>query len=527
MPACETQEDVDADCGDDLDSTNAKSACEEMLRVKKELDVELELASKKMDETESVQNINPLSSTVNAFGDAMEAEATTENTVLTRIATNLSTQTTLDLSSSCNSQTIQEQMNMIEGPDSECVKALSAAGIVGEELKEFLRIKNVTQKNVADAESDCKLTQILSALSEMDASIDNLALQKSLNEAKGAGATSDSDQFMCTDISVNQSACKYVRQSLCCSNDINQKQSNVLQTGCASVENVEQANEASARASCEISASATISETMKTAVKNSVTQDAITKSTGVTLDFLGMFMLLLFAIPFLLFYAAFKFFKKGLKTGVTLLFMGSGVIFIGLGSYFIYVHTTDSSQQPPPDEDEITILDKPFSVCDGTTMSAAFSRATFKAAKDHVAATSGVIGFDFFPDDISKLPSSTGDTELGLVGYITNINYTEGDENPTEIKDRKYFLFIDPDYTPRNVAKECDPRVDTNQERCVSYLKPHKFTKNNQYLYAGIGFIVVGVLLSIAIFIYYKKNKKRKGSGKKVPDNSGSGAGAS
>ena len=84
---------------------------------------------------------------------------------------------------SCDNIISQIQTNILRGPSAECITAWVAMGLTPEEIKQGSKVGSITQENKADAKLDCQTNQIIAALSKMDATVANLAMQEALTEA--------------------------------------------------------------------------------------------------------------------------------------------------------------------------------------------------------------------------------------------------------------------------------------------------------------------------------------------------------
>jgi hypothetical protein len=76
--------------------------------------------------------------------------------------------------------------------------------------------------------ADCTISAALKQLTKSEVSVDNLALQKALQSAKGMGASNSNEQKMCNVIDVGVSACQYMKQQQCCNTSLASVQENKL-----------------------------------------------------------------------------------------------------------------------------------------------------------------------------------------------------------------------------------------------------------------------------------------------------------
>lgn len=168
---------------------------------------------------------------------------------INKLEMKLSSISVAEQDSRCKNMINQSQSNIIRaGIPPDCLEKL---GTYPKDLQDKIlqggNVSNVTQTNTALAGNLCKIDLVLKALTEMEASIDNSTLQSVANQAKGILASAKSEQDVCNDIGIEMTACKYINQSQCCSQEIVQQQENLLETGCGgSFSNIVQSNTSSA-----------------------------------------------------------------------------------------------------------------------------------------------------------------------------------------------------------------------------------------------------------------------------------------
>jgi hypothetical protein len=217
----------------------------------------------------------------------LKAEAKTKQSVINDIETNLASKSFLEQENKCVQSTSSSQSNSVS--NLECVKQLMDVNKMAIEnnmevpfsaadIKEVAGVTNVIQDNNSSQEVTCKMKLLLGALSKMKASVDNSALQKALTEAKGIASSADSDQMNCNAIKTNISACKYVTQEQCCSQDARSTQENIFE-GCAA-NNIQQRNTSKSTALCLQSSELTVTDDQTSDIKNTVDQSAKTKAIG-------------------------------------------------------------------------------------------------------------------------------------------------------------------------------------------------------------------------------------------------------
>ncbi len=481
IPKCSGGEPVeDRACDSEVENMSAKEVCEAVQKKKRNI-------------WDAIVEGNPLNVLIKAFS----SDAQVSDNIQNDLDININTTTIINQMASCDNVISQIQTNVLRGPSPECVTAWVQAGATLKEIKEASTVQNISQKNVADAKLDCQTNQIIEALSKMDATIDNLAMQEALAEAKGLLSDADVNQNVCNNVNVNMSACKYISQNQCCSQVIQQQQKNLIDKQCSLGKwtNITQKNDAKALAMCRMNANSSISDTLAGDIINKTNQSGKGKATGFTTSFMAMIIIiivLVIAIPLVLKLILRKKMmdKKGsltLSTSPTpptsstqstpstpsggaesrikespmiyYTFVIISGLLLSAGVVCIILFFTTKKKQ-------VVVIDKPFIRCTNTLAKDKSQRITFKQIKEKAQADSDIIGFDFFPDDIHSNPAKLNETQLGL-GIL--LSYIEKDD-------------------------VCKSSLDISKERSISIIK-----KQTNYL-----FIIFGILLILAgILIYF------------------------
>ena len=257
---------------------NARSACEQMQERSTEVSDSIRAAA-----AGATLGMSAIGEGLGKLFGGSDAE--TKSEVINNIRVEMDTKSMLDQMSKCEGIIQTAQSNVLKGMTEDCVKMLLASGLSSTEIGQMTSIKGIAQTNSSNSVAKCKIDMVMDALSNMDVSIDNAALQKAITSAEGLGASAATTQKTCNDISVNMSACKYLSQQQCCSNKIITNQQNLLDVGCSlgAFSDIVQSNENEARAACEMSATSTATDELIGNLKNKVEQDSETTATGLTL----------------------------------------------------------------------------------------------------------------------------------------------------------------------------------------------------------------------------------------------------
>jgi hypothetical protein len=438
-------------CAKELEPVSAKQACEE----RREKSTNL-LA-------EALKMANPL----NWLVDALTSSAKSDQQVLNNIRIQLKSTSVLEQMSKCENTSSSVQSNIIRGPSVDCINAWAAMGLSSEELKNAGTLTNITQENINKSIMDCKINQIMDALSTMDASIDNSVVQDALNKAQGLMSDSTSDQFICNNISSEMTACKYLSQNQCCNNNLNSVQTNLIDKNCTlgPWSNITQKNDSTQLAACGLSVESGIKEVMATKIKNKANQSAKNSSEGMTMGFL----IILFVII-------------AMVLGAPVVLIGSvgnklfsilGIILLVVGSVTIALYWVNKKA-------EKIIVDKPLSGCDETSLyDTKLERTTYGKAKLSYEQNSDIAGFDFYIDsneDISPLKIDSKQT--GSVLYFSSVG------KYSNCEDVKYEELVD-------------------KNKTISYIKAKQDVK---YLIIGGAVLMAGIVQLLIGF--FKKDSK-------------------
>ena len=409
--------------------------------------------------------INGPTNFIKAFG----ANAESMQKTVVNVGLDIDTRKIAEQTSRCDSIIDNIQLNSIQGSKPECFKAYADAGFSPSEIREMtkLNITNFTQQNTADLKNKCVINQAINALSQMDASIDVSALMTTLNSAKGMVSSSKSKQESCVNVNQKLSACQYLSQNQCCSNQISNKQTNLLDQGCSSatINNNSQINDNKAFNECLLDAGSSVSDVIKTDIKVKVDLTAENKSEGLTMDF----FIIIIIVLVLIFGGPMIFINKMGNMGRNVFFGLIGVI--GLCFIAAYFITKKSEKE---------VYNKPFCVCKKTSLKEPF-QTTLGQLKIKFA-EGDEFGYDFIQDDKDK---PVDDTRSGLGVFINSIERS-GDS------------------------------CETFDGKSYSYVKGYSDTN---LLIIGIVLIVLSIILLVVNFIYSYTNNKNKEEEEKEEEN--------
>ena len=436
-----------------------------------------------LDAAKLIKSINPYTSII----DSLTSKAGSDQTLRNIINVELDQKSFQDANQECNNITTQIQSNTITGTSPECIDAfgkltsfLPAADRAAymDKLTAGGTVEGVTQENIANAISDCTTKAVLTALQSQTASVDNLAVQRAINESKGLMASATSNQDTCNNISTKMTSCSYAKSNNCCLNSINQKQSNALDIGCGfkSYKDIIQKNSQTAYATCSLTSESNLSQSLASSIVNKSDQSADNKATGLTVDFLLIILIiivLIFASPFLL-----------IKAMGNVVYVFMGILLGCIAGYYIYLYVDSKAVSE-------TLNNIPYIKYKQTSIKTK-ENTTYSKAKEHVDKNSDILGVDFFIDKTIEPQNIVLDTQdtsgtNGLAVYLKSIG------------DDKEFS---------------SPEPDLSQNNCVSYRKDYA---NNMYLYIGAPCALLGCLFILIGIV--KLLKSNPDPSTKTPEN--------
>jgi len=105
------------------------------------------------------------------------------------------------------------------------------AGLVRDgSLDPVIDVSNIDQTIQNKNKATCVMNSMQKSHSDQMSSVDNTALQESIQDMEGGGNI-NSDQGKCTEINTSQSACEYVKDKQCCMNSVTESRENLLSVG--------------------------------------------------------------------------------------------------------------------------------------------------------------------------------------------------------------------------------------------------------------------------------------------------------
>jgi hypothetical protein len=465
---CKNKDDPTSGCSKDLVEEDAKLTCE---KIKNEYDA-------------LIAQYNTIEKTATAFSLSEFIKSFGANNKLSSKMQNLIKSVQEQTQDVVTSQTCQTLVNSVQSneisrseecsPKSEIIIALKDRP---EQLSEYLqsfRIDNVIQMNESEVAQQCVLQSQIATALKMEASVESAALVKFLQKSSDLLANNDADSDICNNISSTMKSCQYIKTNLCCNNEMNSTQQNLIE---CPVTNVSQKNSKRALQICNLTGSTTVDAGLITKLKSSVSVSLSQTATGTSL----MSFVLLLAVIFLgppLGIGLFSFF---LPKEIVVAFFG--IICIVIGIVILNMH------KPLPEKPEFTnkTRDQPIFAAKDYKPNSSYNPAAqtdikpikYGAAKKISLDDKNCLAIDFSITKISDSSDITDDN-VGVPVFYNSI------------KDGYY----------------CEENIDDSKNTYFTSYKP--FQSSPLDIYGKLLIAVGAILILMAIYILYANSTKRK-----------------
>lgn len=459
---CNTSYDDNVPCdmkNDDGSAMTAKDAC----------NISRDKGSNWKDVAMKVLEVtNPISAAAGLV-EAFKTKSKSSQDIINELDIDIDLDTIIEQTNECNNSIALSNVNSISCTETKACGDLqqlyAEMGAPPSEVIKFgCNISDVSQEIKVHAEQLCAVDSMIAALSDMEASIDNQTMMSVLNEAKGIMAGSESDQFVCNDISTTMSACKYINVSQCCDNQIKSSAINSLDlVACGEgAHGISQAHNINAKNTCLLSSDVKVEDSGSADTKNKSEMDAENYSEGITMGFL----LVLLAVLFIIFIAVPAIGISTLKKYVWLL----GILLIIIGALLVVRYKASPKRAEFSGE---------------TTGSSCLGSCAVMSD-----------AFDVGENEIEDLVDASHDNgsqgfELnnGEVRFITKLDKKKN----KNCKDKNVFKKLD----------KCDKNSDS-----YTYVRQKKRTLA---LYSAIACIVMGLILLLVGVVKMSKSSKITG----------------
>ena len=467
--------------GEQNEGDTARSVCERIEKKKDDLLVSTFWIGDKM-------YTDPSAEIWARMVDKMGAKSVNE--VINRTVLSLNPKTVIKQTNECINAVTTNSSNVVTAScdiDFKELKEVMGVNLTPELMLELSKssASNITQKSNTELVQTCQMSSKMDGLLNMQASVDNQALQKALAESSGEAASASSENYTCNDVSIDMSPCMYVHQKNCCANTVSIESSNVVNVGCnSSVDGIVQERNVRKLQTCNTMTDTTMTTDLATKVFNTTAQTAEATATGTNYTFVILGILVMLGAT-LFFYISYmkKYALVGIVLGVILMIAGG--LFIGY--YFRTRIIKGVSYQQPFSVYSDTKTDLSQKMSWGVAMELFDSSPIYKA-------------LDFYPD-VNEENGQTileGDLEDGTYSDETKV-YVNYKNLPKAWSGTAVFM-RDPVYTG-TVTPLCKEDIP-DDETCTNDNTIHVITKNKTFeeitsLYIGAGLALFGILLTV------------------------------
>lgn len=418
---------------------------------------------------------------VNSFG------ADAVNDIINKSTLTLNPKTLVEQRNECNNKFNVNMGNIIESTCDMDLVALQGAmdvKLTPELIKELTRssVSNVKQLTNLELVQTCQMETTMKGLLNMQATVDNQALQQAMAESTGDTASANASNTICNNISIDMSPCMYINQANCCNNEMNFEGMNRIKAGCnATVTDIIQEQSARKLQTCNTATDTSLTTDLASKVFNTSGQVAEAESSSTDYTMVIILSLLIGAAA-LYFYITYmtKYALVGIVFGVIMVILGGLMI----GYYFRTRVLKGVSYQ------------QPFSIYSGCTTELA-QKMSWGDAKELFETSPIYKAIDFFPD-INESDNQTlreGDNEDGTYssGDKVYVNYKQ---LPNEWTGTAVFM-RDPVRTG-----EMTPLCTKDEKPCEPKNVILTITKNKTFeeiytFYGGVALVLVGILITV------------------------------
>ena len=217
--------------------TSAADACKNIQETKAKMQAAADMV-------EDLTMMNPVSA-IASIAKGIVGDENLKQTLTTIVNESSDSKTIEENESKCNNAIASVQQNILEFDGEKCMNAfMDKAAEMGysEKLVEVMLPQMVPKVNITgfsqeikdSVEQSCKMHNESKASANQGSSLQQAAIQSAMQDLEGSGSIK-ADVESCNAIDRSQTACAYVKSTLCCNNVKQSLQQNVLDIGCAHV----------------------------------------------------------------------------------------------------------------------------------------------------------------------------------------------------------------------------------------------------------------------------------------------------
>lgn len=232
----------------------------------------------------------------------LQSTAETNLQVFNKVRQQINDTTITSQLNSCDAVNKGIALNIISADQTKCLTRFIELGLSARDASRLagrIVIRDVNQGNSSTLISACSIYSAIDVLTQIDATVESIAVQQAIAEAEGLMSSATVDQLTCNDISNQVNACTWASQEQACLSNFVQEQENAIKAGCGDIliENINQTNVSDTLNDCSLSAVTAITTDIISAVRVSTDQYAKASASGLTMGFL-ILIFVIFAIIF-------------------------------------------------------------------------------------------------------------------------------------------------------------------------------------------------------------------------------------
>ena len=240
---------------------DVKSAADACLKIQQHKEVMRLAAEKNKNFYDAVSPLNMINNIV----DGLTGDEEIHQTMSSFVNESKQSKDIQENESKCNNTIQNASRNAINIDGGKCktefAKSMMESGFsekfIADSLKSMntkVKMKGYTQEIKDTANQSCKMNNVSKSMNDLGSSLEQAAIQSVMQDLEGMGKIK-SDTDSCSAVDSSQTACAYVKSTLCCNSVVQSLKENILDIGCAhtTIEDSKQKIDTSSIQSCDLS----------------------------------------------------------------------------------------------------------------------------------------------------------------------------------------------------------------------------------------------------------------------------------
>ena len=230
------------------------------------------------------------------------------NSIVNYLRNSIENTTRININEKCQNSTNVKQSNVINKNDN-CMLAMVQncknpfTGVTNlaclDQIEKFLlnlggSNRKIEQSNVNNTRNFCEINSYISALTNQETSLSNIAKLLSLQEAKSLFSSNKADNFNCNDVGVSVTNEQFINVVLNCLNETSVNQNNILNDSSCGAQMTSQLNTNSMLNNCLIDNGILVSNTQRASIVNDSSLE--NKQTASALDMGSSIMIIIIIV---------------------------------------------------------------------------------------------------------------------------------------------------------------------------------------------------------------------------------------